>query len=123
VIGLTGLVIFLGDPSASIAAYVRQFDYLAERVGTRHIGIGLDTELHPGHKDLPEDENEDDWWPHEHYGQMNGHTQLQPEALGEVAQQLTRLGYAKSDIGAIYGENFMRIARSTWPRSQACGPA
>lgn len=120
VIGITGLGIFLGDPSASVAAYIRQIDYLAERVGTSHIGIGLDTELYAEHKDLPEGENEDDWWPHEHYGQMNGHTQVQPEALGEVAQELTRLGYAQSDIGAIYGENFMRIARSAWPTSQVC---
>ncbi len=119
VIGLTGLSIFLGDPSASVDAYIRQIDYVAERVGTRHIGIGLDTELYPAHKDLPDKENEDDWWPHEHYGQMNGHTQLQPETLGEVAKELTRRGYSKSDIDAIYGENFMRIARSTWPKSPA----
>ncbi|TPG88762.1 membrane dipeptidase [Pseudomonas caspiana] len=116
VIGLTGLGIFMGEPSASVAAYVRQIDYLAERVGTSHIGLGLDTELYPEHMDLPEGENEDDWWPHEHYGQMNGHTQLQPETLGEVARQLKRLGYAPSDINAIYGENFMRIARATWPK-------
>jgi membrane dipeptidase len=116
VIGLTGLSIFLGDPSASVDAYIRQIDYLAERIGTSHIGIGLDTELNPDHKDLPVGEKEEDWWPHEHYGQMNGHTQLQPETLGEVAQQLMKLGYAQSDIRAIYGENFMRVARATWPR-------
>ncbi|WP_460149658.1 membrane dipeptidase [Pseudomonas sp. H1_A03] len=116
VIGLTGLGIFLGDPSASVDAYIRQIDYLAERIGTRHIGIGLDTELYPEHKDLPEGEKEEDWWPIEHYGQMNGHVQLQPETLGEVAQQLTRLGYSDADIQAIYGNNFMRIAQATWPR-------
>lgn len=119
VIGLTGLGIFLGDPRASVDSYIRQIDYLAERIGTSHIGIGLDTELHPEHKDLPEGESEDYWWPIEHYGQMNGHTQLQPEALGEVAQQLTRLGYADADIQAIYGNNFMRIAQATWPGSKA----
>ncbi|WP_238340251.1 membrane dipeptidase [Pseudomonas sp. SWRI18] len=119
VIGLTGLGIFLGDPSASIDAYIRQIDYLAERIGTSHIGIGLDTELYPEHKDLPEGEKEEDWWPIEHYGQMNGHVQLQPETLGEVAQQLTRLGYSEADIQAIYGNNFMRIAKATWPGSKA----
>ncbi|WP_242522245.1 MULTISPECIES: membrane dipeptidase [Pseudomonas] len=117
VIGLTGLGIFLGDPSASVDAYVRQIDYLAERIGTSHIGIGLDTELYPEHKDLPEGEDENDWWPIEHYGQMNGHVQLQPETLGEVAQKLTRLGYSDADIQAIYGNNFMRIAEATWPNS------
>jgi membrane dipeptidase len=119
VIGLTGLGIFLGDPTASVDAYIRQIDYLAARVGTRHIGIGLDTELYPEHKDLPEGEDENDWWPHEHYGQMNGHAQLQPEALGELAQQLKRLGYSDTDIKAIYGNNFMRLAQATWPGSKA----
>lgn len=119
VIGLTGLGIFLGDLSASAETYVRQIDYLAERIGTSHIGIGLDTELYPEHKDLPEGEKEDDWWPIEHYGQMNGHAQLQPETLGEVARQLTRLGYSEADIQAIYGNNFMRIAKATWPRPKA----
>lgn len=119
VIGLTGLGIFLGDPSASVDTYIRQIDYLAERIGTSHIGIGLDTEFYPEHKDLPEGEEEDDWWPTEHYGQMNGHVQLQPETLGEVAHQLTRLGYSDADIQAIYGHNFMRIAEATWPGSKA----
>lgn len=116
VIGLTGIGIFLGDPSASVAAYVRQIDYLAERIGTNHIGVGLDTELCPEHKDLPAGETENDWWPHEHYGHMNGHTQLQPEMLEEVAAQLKKLGYKSSDISAILGENFMRIAKQTWPK-------
>ena len=119
VIGLTGLGIFLGDPLASVDAYVRQIDYLAERIGTRHIGIGLDTELYPDNKDLPQGVAEEDWWPSEHYGQMNGHTQLQPETLCHVRHTLERMGYSRSDIQAIYGNNFTRIAASTWPVSRA----
>jgi len=115
VIGLTGLGIFLGDPSASVAAFVRQIDYLAERVGTRHIGLGLDTELNPEHNDLPAGVNQEDWWPHKYYGPMAGHTQLQPETLGEVARQLASLGYTQTDIHAIYGGNMMRVAAATWP--------
>ncbi len=115
VIGLTGLGIFMGDPEASVEAFVRQIDYLAERVGAHHIGLGLDTELHPENKDLPEDAVEEDWWPHAHYGHMNGHRQLQPEDLGRVAERLQYLGYAPADIRAIFGANFMRIARAAWP--------
>lgn len=81
VIGLTGLNLFLGDPAASVASFVRQIDYLAERVGIRHIGIGLDTELCPADHDLPAGVDAEDWWPARHYGQPHGHTQLQPEAL------------------------------------------
>lgn len=115
VIGLTGLGIFLGDPTASVSAFVRQIDYLAERVGPQFIGFGLDTELYPEHKDLPAGLDENAWWPKEHYGQMNGHRQLQPEALAQVAAELVRLGYRDEDIQAIYGGNFLRVARATWP--------
>ncbi|WP_024676282.1 dipeptidase [Pseudomonas syringae] len=115
VIGLTGLGIFLGDPQASVEAFVRQIDYLAERAGTAHIGLGLDIELHPDDKDLAEGVNENDWWPKEFYGGINGHRQLQPEALGQVAEALLRLGYDAAQINGIFGGNFVRVAQATWP--------
>ncbi|WP_313333652.1 dipeptidase [Pseudomonas oryzihabitans] len=119
VIGLTGLSIFLGDPAASVTSFVRQIDYLAERVGTRHIGIGLDTELCPADHDLPAGVDAEDWWPARHYGQPHGHTQLQPEALPELIRQLVGRGYTAADIDAILGGNFLRIASQTWPSAAA----
>lgn len=119
VIGLTGLSIFLGDPAASVASFVRQIDYLAERVGTSHIGIGLDTELCPADHDLPAGVDAEDWWPARHYGQPHGHAQLQPEALPELVRQLADRGYSTADIDAILGGNFLRIASQTWPSAAA----
>ncbi|WP_144953300.1 membrane dipeptidase [Pseudomonas oryzihabitans] len=119
VIGLTGLSLFLGDPAASVASFVRQIDYLAERVGTRHIGIGLDTELCPADHDLPAGVDAEYWWPARHYGQPHGHTQLQPEALPELVRQLADRGYTAADIDAILGGNFLRIACQTWPSAAA----
>jgi membrane dipeptidase len=116
VIGLTGLGIFLGDPQASVEAFVRQIDYLAERAGPAHIGLGLDTELHPDAKDLSEGVNEDEWWPGEFYGGIDGQRQLQPEALGRVAEALRRLGYEAAQIDGIFGGNFLRVAQATWPQ-------
>lgn len=115
VVGLTGLGIFLGDPHASVEAFVRQIDYLAERVGPEHIGLGLDTELYPEHKDLPAGVDENDWWPSEFYGGMNGHRQLQPESLGQVAERLRALGYSAAQVDGIFGGNFLRVAQATWP--------
>lgn len=114
VIGLTGLGIFLGDTKASVNAFVRQIDYLAERVGVAHIGLGLDTELCPGLNDLPEGEREEAWWPKAFYGGVSAQTQLQPEKLSEIARALEYLGYQDTDINAIFGDNFMRVAEATW---------
>lgn len=119
VIGLTGLSLFLGDPAASVVSFVRQIDYLAERVGIRHIGIGLGTELCPADHDLPAGVDAEDWWPARHYGQPHGHTQLQPEALPELVRQLADRGYTAADIDAILGGNFLRIACQTWPSAAA----
>ena len=119
VIGLTGLSLFLGDPAASVASFVRQIDYLAERVGTRHIGIGLDTELCPADHDLPAGVDAEDWWPARYYGQPHGHTQLQPEALPELIRQLVGRGYTATDIDTILGGSFLRIASQTWPSAAA----
>lgn len=116
VIGLTGLGIFLGDPQASVEAFVRQIDYLAERAGAAHIGLGLDTELYPELKDLSEDVIEEDWWPDEFYGGINGQRQLQPESLVQVAKELLRLGYDTTQIDGIFGGNFLRVAEATWPQ-------
>jgi membrane dipeptidase len=116
VIGLTGLGIFLGDPQASVEAFVRQIDYVAERAGVAHIGLGLDTELHADDENSSEDVNEDDWWPNEFYGGINGQRQLQPEALEQVAEALRRLGYDAAQIDGIFGGNFLRVAQATWPQ-------
>jgi membrane dipeptidase len=114
VIGLTGLGIFLGDPQASVNAFVRQIDYLAERVGAAHIGLGLDTELYPDLNDLPDGVSEEAWWPKAYYGGVSAQTQLQPEKLPEIARALEHLGYQDTDINAIFGDNFMRVAEATW---------
>ena len=42
VIGVNGVSVFMPGGEAEADAMIRVIDYLAERVGTRHVGIGLD---------------------------------------------------------------------------------
>jgi membrane dipeptidase len=51
---------------------------------------------------------------------MNGHRQLQPAALDQVARDLKRMGYSASDVHNIFGQNFLREAQSTWPLFEDC---
>ena len=39
---------------------------------------------------------------------------LGPEAIPEIAEGLTRLGYAPAAISGILGENLMRVASAVW---------
>ena len=49
VIGVNGIGAFLPGGEAEADAMIRVIDYLAQRVGTRHIGIGLDIRLRHGY--------------------------------------------------------------------------
>jgi membrane dipeptidase len=127
VVGVAGIGIFLGDNDNSTEALLRHIDYLAERVGTRHIGLGLDYMFEPDNDDLPAGYDRNDWWPRAHgYGIPNLAT-IPPERFAEIAEALRRNGYAEPDVMGIMGGNFMRVAEETWPRAAttpaSAGPA
>jgi membrane dipeptidase len=116
VIGVNGIGLFLGK-KLEIPAFIRHIDYLAEHVGTRHIGIGIDYAFdskNPQHSDLPPGERVEKWWPREfgYGGESLGC--LGPEALPQIAEALTKSGYKDDDVTAILGGNFMRVAEATW---------
>ena len=48
VIGVNGVSVFMPGGEAEADAMIRIIDYLVERVGTRHVGIGLDYVYDPG---------------------------------------------------------------------------
>lgn len=116
VVGVNGIGLFLGN-RAEVPAIIRHIDYLAERIGPRHIGIGIDYAFdsrNPQHSDLPPGETHEKWWPREHgYGGAKLGC-VTPESLPEIADSLAKGGYKDDDIGAILGGNFMRAAAATW---------
>jgi membrane dipeptidase len=116
VIGINGIGLFLGK-TLEIPALIRHIDYLAEHVGTRHIGLGIDyafDSTNPQHSDLPPGERSDKWWPKEfgYSGESIGC--LGPEALPQIADALSKGGYKDADVTAILGGNFLRVAEATW---------
>jgi len=113
VIGINGLGEFLDDMEATSESMFRHVDYIANLVGPRHVGIGLDYV-----KDVPAfwkavDENPDAWPPNQ--GRPNRHTKfVQPEQLEDLAELMLRKNYAEDDIRAILGENFRRVCKQVW---------
>ncbi len=120
VIGIAGIGTFLGDNDIRTETIIRHVDYLAERVGTSHIGIGTDFEFaaRPGHSDLPPGMDPDFWWP-KVSGYASGKTQIvPPEQLPEFAEGLLRRGYKDAEVVGIIGGNFLRVAEATWPAAR-----
>ena len=121
VVGIAGIGSFLGNNDIRTETIIRHVDYLAERIGTSHIGIGTDFEFSkkPGHSDLPPGENPETWWPKtfDYGGGSTGPNQIvPPEQLPEIADGLLRHGYKDADILGIIGGNFLRVAEATWPK-------
>ena len=45
---VNGVGRFLGDPAAGTAAIIRHIDYLVQRIGAEHVGLGIDYEYDQG---------------------------------------------------------------------------
>ena len=120
VVCVKGVGRFLGDPEARTAAIVRHVDYLVQRVGPDHVGLGIDYEYRQGLDDAPPGLDRAYWWPPAHgYGPEGPRIRIAaPEQFPEITAGLLELGYPEADVRKILGANMLRIARQVWrPRS------
>ena len=111
VIAINGIGHFLGHNDDRTETIVRHIDYVAQLVGTDHVGLGLDyvfdqQELDDFLKNNPETFPQDKY--HEDI------KMVRPEQIPEIADTLLKLGYGESDLKKILGENHLRIARQVW---------
>lgn len=117
VIGICGIGPFLGDDDISTERLLRHVDYVAERVGARHVGFGLDYVFDQTHDDLPASEDRDYWYPSTENYDLKGMHIKPPEHLPEIAGALLARGYGPEEVRGLMGGNFMRVAEATWPRT------
>jgi membrane dipeptidase len=112
-VGLTGVGLFMDSETrrASTARLAETVDYVAQLVGPKHVGIGLDyvadasamvsylqknVELYGGGDQYPAEPI--DFAP--------------PSVIFEVAEYLASLGYSTEDVRGILGENYLRVMRA-----------
>ncbi|WP_194816243.1 dipeptidase [Nocardia sp. XZ_19_385] len=123
VIGINGVGIFLGHNAESeraerVAAMARHIEYGAELVGIEHVGVGSDysfdhDEFNRAIAENPENFSEEytkygplQWTPPEDW---LGNAEV--PGLDEV---LADRGFSESDIAAVFGGNFSRIAKEVF---------
>lgn len=116
VIGVTGIGIFLGQNDNSSETVLRHVDYVAERVGAKHVGFGLDFVFQRGGDEYPPGFKRADWWPPGNEYDTPNRRNVVPEQMPEFTEGLLKRGYSEADIGGILGENFLRAAAATWDR-------
>lgn len=116
-IGVNGMSNFQFDRRATVEGLLRSIDYIVQRVGPKHAGIGLDYVYDQEQDALPSDADPNYWFPREHgYDENYYRTSafVPPDEIPELMNQLARRGYAEDDIEAIWGVNFFRIASECW---------
>ena len=112
VIGINGVGLFLGANDTSAATFARHVLYVAELVGCEHVGIGLDFLHDRAEIDETLALNPEQFPAHLGYGR--GIELMPPERLPEVAEHLRRAGMTDGELAAVFGDNWMRIARQVW---------
>jgi membrane dipeptidase len=112
VVGINGIGLFLGPNDSRSATIARHIDYVAQLVGSSHVGLGLDYVF-------DEQELQDfltinpDTFPPQEYGNACP-ALVRPEQIPSIAAELVHLGYGPADLRAILGGNHLRVARQVW---------
>jgi membrane dipeptidase len=113
VVGINGIGIFLGEDDNRTETVLRHIDYVVQRVGADHVGLGLDFVFRRDIDDHPPNFNPALWWPPEH-DYVGRSKFVEPERVPAIADGLIRLGYDDGAVRGILGENFLRAAAATW---------
>ena len=116
VVCVNGIGRFLGDPSAATTTLLRHVDYLVQRIGADHVGLGLDFEYDLGLDQDPPGYDRAYWFPHAHGYGPGGPVRrnAEPEQFPEITLGLLDLGYDETDVRKILGENMLALARRVW---------
>ena len=107
VVCINGVGAFLGHNDTRSETVARHIDYVARLVGIDHVALGLDYVF---------DKEEVLAYLRAHPEAFGGDAALAevpfvaPEQIGEIADCLSSIGYAPSDIAQVLGRNLLRIA-------------
>jgi membrane dipeptidase len=116
VVCVNGIGRFLDDPAAGTPTILRHIDYLVQRIGADHVGLGLDHEYDQGLDQDPPGYDRAYWFPPAHgYADGQRRRNAVPEQLPEITAGLLGLGYGEAVVRRILGENMLALAGRVWP--------
>lgn len=117
IVGINGMGIFLGDNIVSDEIFADHACYVADLVGTDHVGIGLDYK--PASKTAPDLgeilRSRPDYWPAGQRYDTPSIKLVSPGQLPGICAILAKRGWSRADLEGFLGGNFMRVAEEVWP--------
>jgi len=114
VIGINGIRLFLDATDDFAEPMARHIDYMVQRVGPDHVGLGIDISFDLGVDDHPKHEDRGFWWPASGRYSRTLSGGVGPEVLPGIEQHLRQRGYGEADLNKIFGLNFARVAEQSW---------
>jgi membrane dipeptidase len=109
VMGVVGIGAFLGDPKARAETVFRHIDYIVQRVGPQHVGLGTDFVKDMAGVWASFSKQKDVSWPDPTGTQLYEGDCFQPEQLPELVGVMLAHGYSTDAIKGILGGNFKRV--------------
>ena len=119
VVCISSVSAFLGVAAPAAADVARHAAYVADLVGARHVGIGLDIGWRQaGLEDWPAGSVDPAyWWPRSAgYDFAIARMAYAPvEAWQELPAELRRVGMHGDEVAGVLGGNMARVAAEVWP--------
>ena len=118
VVCVSGVSRFLGTDQPCAADVARHAAYVANLVGIKHVGIGLDNGFSQPELDdrPPGDFDASYWWPQSAgYGQAISGMRYAPiTTWQQLPEALREVGMGADDIRLVLGDNMLRVATQVW---------
>ncbi|MCV7103739.1 dipeptidase [Mycobacterium palustre] len=112
VVGITGVGIFLGPNTPTLGAMTRHLEHAVDVVGIEHVGVSTDFSF-----DSADFVDEAARNPHlfdESYTRWGPIQWMPPETFLGLEEHLCRRGWSDTEIEAVLGGNFRRVAQQAW---------
>lgn len=114
VIGINGMGIFLGENVTDNETILRHIRYLADLVGTDHIGFGLDYSPDIGLDLGAILRSRPDYWPKGNQYDTRNIGHAGPPQLPALTEMMQQDGFSDQEIRGMLGENFRRVVTAVW---------
>lgn len=112
VVGITGVGIFLGPNTPTLDAMMCHLEYAVELMGVEHVGVSTDFSF--DHTELTEEMAANRQLFDASYTRWGPIQWMPPETWLQLREHLSARGWADTDIAAVLGGNFHRVARQAW---------
>ncbi|MGA3254913.1 MAG: membrane dipeptidase [Mycobacterium sp.] len=112
VIGITGVGIFLGPNTPTLEAITQHLEYVVDLVGIEHVGVSTDFSF--DYADIIDEFSRNAHLFDDSYTRWGPIQWMPPETFLKLGGHLRRRGWHTSEIAAVLGGNFHRVAQHAW---------